>query len=96
MRQTVHEIVRRDLKLTPGQSAKCRRSRTNYYDRRTTLREQVAGANRELADALMADMAFAVKRSRPAIMSSKGSGSCNGPQSFMCCKCATCSRPSNR
>jgi hypothetical protein len=39
LRQTVHEIVRRDLKLTPGQSA-------------------VADANRELADALMADMTF--------------------------------------
>jgi Spy/CpxP family protein refolding chaperone len=58
LRQTVHEIVRRDLKLTPGQSAEVQAIEDKYYDRRTTLREQVAGANRELADALMADMAF--------------------------------------
>jgi nickel and cobalt resistance protein CnrR len=58
LRQTVHEIVRRDLKLTPSQSAEVQAIEDKYYDRRTTLREQVAGANRELADALMADMAF--------------------------------------
>jgi Spy/CpxP family protein refolding chaperone len=58
LRQTVHEIVRRDLNLTPGQSAEVQAIEDKYYDRRTTLREQVAGANRELADALMADMAF--------------------------------------
>lgn len=58
LRQTVHEIVRRDLKLTPDQSAEVQAIEDKYYDRRTTLREQVADANRELADALMADMAF--------------------------------------
>ena len=58
LRQTVHEIVRRDLKLTPGQSTEVQAIEDKYYDRRTTLREQVADANRELADALMADMAF--------------------------------------
>lgn len=58
LRQTVHEIVRRDLKLTPSQSAEVQAIEDKYYDRRTTLREQVADANRELADALMADMAF--------------------------------------
>lgn len=58
LRQTVHEIVRRDLQLTPSQSAEVQAIEDKYYDRRTTLREQVAEANRELADALMADMAF--------------------------------------
>lgn len=58
LRQTVHEIVRRDLKLTPGQSAEVQAIEDKYYGRRTALREQVADANRELADALMADMAF--------------------------------------
>jgi Spy/CpxP family protein refolding chaperone len=58
LRQTVHEIVRRDLKLTPGQSAEVQAIEDKYYDRRTTLRGQVADANRELADALMTDMAF--------------------------------------
>ena len=58
LRQTVHEIVRRDLKLTPSQSAEVQAIEDKYYDRRTALREDVAVANRELADALMADMAF--------------------------------------
>ena len=58
LRQTVHEIVRRDLQLTPSQSAEVQAIEDKYYDRRTTLRETVAEANRELADALMADMAF--------------------------------------
>jgi Spy/CpxP family protein refolding chaperone len=58
LRQTVSEIVRRDLKLTPDQSKAIQAIETKYYDRRTSLRVQVAGANRNLADALMADMAF--------------------------------------
>jgi Spy/CpxP family protein refolding chaperone len=58
LRQTVHEIVRRDLKLTASQSAEVQAIEDKYYNRRTTLREEVAVANRELADALMADMAF--------------------------------------
>ena len=58
LRQTVHEIVSRDLKLTPSQSAEVQAIEDKYYNRRTTLREDVAVANRELADALMADMAF--------------------------------------
>jgi Spy/CpxP family protein refolding chaperone len=58
LRQTVSEIVRRDLNLTPNQSQEIRAIESKYYDQRTQLREQVAGANRELADALMADMAF--------------------------------------
>ena len=58
LRQTVHEIVRRDLKLTPSQSAEVQAIEDKYYNRRTALREDVAVANRELADALMADMAF--------------------------------------
>ena len=58
LRQTVHEIVSRDLKLSPQQSQEIKSIEDKYYDRRSTLRLQVAGANRELADALMADMAF--------------------------------------
>lgn len=58
LRQTVSEIVHRDLKLTPDQSKEIQAIENEYYERRSTLRVQVAGANRELADALMADMAF--------------------------------------
>ena len=58
LRQTVSEIVRRDLKLSADQSKEIQAIEGKYYDRRIELREQVAGANRELADALMADMAF--------------------------------------
>ncbi len=58
LRQTVHEIVRQDLKLTPDQSKNIQTIEDKYYDRRTALRQEVATANHELADALMADMAF--------------------------------------
>jgi Spy/CpxP family protein refolding chaperone len=58
LRQTVHEIVSRNLKLTPDQSKNVQAIEDKYYDQRTTLRQDVATANRELADALMADMAF--------------------------------------
>ena len=58
LRQTVHEIVGRDLKLTPAQAKEVQAIEDKYYDRRTVLRKDVAVANRELADALMADMAF--------------------------------------
>ena len=58
LRQTVSEIVRRDIKLTTDQSKEIQAIEGKYYDRRSQLRQQVAGANRELADALMADMAF--------------------------------------
>lgn len=58
LRQTVSEIVHSDLKLSSDQSREIRDIEGKYYDRRSTLRMQVASANRELADALMADMAF--------------------------------------
>ena len=58
LRQTVHEIVSNDLKLSPQQNQEIKSIEAKYYDRRSTLRRQVAAANRELADALMADMAF--------------------------------------
>jgi nickel and cobalt resistance protein CnrR len=58
LRQTVHEIVRQDLKLTPDQTKDIQAIEDKYYDRRTALRQDVASANHELADALMSDMAF--------------------------------------
>ena len=58
LRQTVHEIVRQDLKLTPDQTKDIQAIEDKYYDRRTALRQDVATANHELADALMSDMAF--------------------------------------
>jgi len=58
LRQTVSEIVRNDLKLSSDQNKKVQDIESRYYDRRSKLRDQVSGANRELADALMADMAF--------------------------------------
>jgi Spy/CpxP family protein refolding chaperone len=58
LRQTVHEIVRQDLKLTPDQNKEVQAIEDKYYNQRTNLRRDVATANRELADALMSDMAF--------------------------------------
>src|SRR5580765_2628937 len=58
LRQTVSEIVSRDLKLTANQRKEIEAIEHKYYDKRSSLRMQVADANRNLADALMADMAF--------------------------------------
>jgi Spy/CpxP family protein refolding chaperone len=58
LRQTVHEIVHGDLSLTDQQTKEIQKIEDRYFDRRTELRQQVSSANRELADALMADMAF--------------------------------------
>jgi len=58
LRQTVSEIVRNNLKLSADQNKEIQAIEGRYYDRRSKLRGQVSDANRELADALMADMAF--------------------------------------
>jgi hypothetical protein len=58
LRQTVHKIVETDLKLTADQSKEVQAIEDKYYNQRAALRNEVAVANRELADALMADMAF--------------------------------------
>jgi len=58
LRQTVSAIVRGDLRLTDEQIRDIENIENRYYDRRIQLRTHVADANRELADALMNDMAF--------------------------------------
>ena len=58
LRQSVSAIVRNDLKLTDEQMHELQNIENRYYDRRIQLRGHVAEANRELADALMNDMAF--------------------------------------
>jgi Spy/CpxP family protein refolding chaperone len=58
LRQTVSEIVRHDLTLNTDQTKQIQAIETKYYDRRSSLRMQVTDANRNLADALMSDMAF--------------------------------------
>ena len=58
LRQSVSAIVRNDLKLTGEQMVELQNIENRYYDRRIQLRSHVADANRELADALMNDMAF--------------------------------------
>jgi Heavy-metal resistance len=58
LRQTVSAIVRNDLRLNDEQIRDIENIENRYYDRRIQLRSHVADANRELADALMNDMAF--------------------------------------
>jgi Spy/CpxP family protein refolding chaperone len=58
LRQTVSEIVRHDLTLNTDQTKQIQAIEIKYYDKRSSLRMQVADANRNLADALMSDMAF--------------------------------------
>jgi Heavy-metal resistance len=58
LRQSVSAIVRNDLRLSDEQMRELQNIENRYYDRRIQLRSHVAEANRELADALMNDMAF--------------------------------------
>ena len=58
LRQTVSAIVRNDMRLNDDQIRDIQNIENRYYDRRIQLRSHVADANRELADALMNDMAF--------------------------------------
>jgi nickel and cobalt resistance protein CnrR len=58
LRQSVSAIVRNDLRLSDEQMHELQNIENRYYDRRIQLRSHVAEANRELADALMNDMAF--------------------------------------
>jgi len=58
LRQSVSAIVRNDLRLNDEQIRDIQNIENRYYDRRIQLRSHVADANRELADALMNDMAF--------------------------------------
>ena len=51
------DIVRRDLRLTQDQTREIQSIEDRYYNKRSSLRVQVAQANHELADALMADIA---------------------------------------
>jgi len=45
--QVLREIVSQDLKLTPDQIKNIQTIEDKYYDQRTTLRQDVATANRE-------------------------------------------------
>ena len=58
LRQTVHEIAHGNLQLTAEQTKEIQAIENRYFKRRTELRQNVTMANRELADALMSDMAF--------------------------------------
>jgi len=58
LRQTVQQIVHNDLQLTSGQTQEIDAIERRYFQHRVELRNRVTVANRELADALMADMAF--------------------------------------
>ena len=50
--------MHRDLQLTSGQAKEIDAIEQRYFRHRIELRNRVTVANRELADALMADMAF--------------------------------------
>jgi hypothetical protein len=74
LRQTVSAIVRGDLRLTDEQMRDIRNIENRYYDRRIQLRTNVAAANRELADALMNDMAFGREAQQASLHVEKGLG----------------------
>ena len=74
LRQTVSAIVRGDLKLTEEQIRDIQNVENRYYDRRMQLRGHVAEANRELADALMNDMAFGREAQQASLHVERGLG----------------------
>src|SRR5262245_1853650 len=74
LRQTVSAIVRGDLHLTQEQIRDIQNIENRYYDRRIQLRTHVAEANRELADALMNDMAFGREAQQASLHVERGLG----------------------
>jgi hypothetical protein len=74
LRQSVSAIVRNDLKLTDEQLNDIQNIENRYYDRRIQLRGHVAEANRELADALMNDMAFGREAQQASLHVERGLG----------------------
>ena len=74
LRQTVSAIVRNDLKLNGEQIRDIENIENRYYDRRIQLRSHVAEANRELADALMNDMAFGREAQTASLHVERGLG----------------------
>jgi nickel and cobalt resistance protein CnrR len=74
LRQTVSAIVRGDLELTGEQIRDIQNIENRYYDRRIQLRSHVAEANRELADALMNDMAFGREAQQASLHVERGLG----------------------
>jgi nickel and cobalt resistance protein CnrR len=74
LRQTVQEIVHDNLRLTAEQTKQVQSIEDRYFQRRTELRGQVSTANRELADALMADMAFGREAQQAANHVERGLG----------------------
>jgi len=74
LRQTVSAIVRNDLRLSDQQIRDIQNIEDRYYDRRTQLRTHVAQANRELADALMNDMAFGREAQQASLHVERGLG----------------------
>jgi len=74
LRQTVSAIVRNDLHLTDDQIHDIQNIENRSYDRRIQLRTHVAEANRELADALMNDMAFGREAQQASLHVERGLG----------------------
>jgi len=74
LRQSVSAIVRNDLKLSDEQMHDVQNIENRYYDRRIQLRTHVADANRELADALMNDMAFGREAQAASLHVERGLG----------------------
>jgi Spy/CpxP family protein refolding chaperone len=58
LRESVDAIITNGLDLTADQKKQIAEIEDHYYQKRGLLRNQIAEANMELADALMTDMSF--------------------------------------
>lgn len=58
LRQSVEDIVRNGLDLSDAQAAEIQGIEDRFYQRRGMLRNQIAEANIDLADALLSDMVY--------------------------------------
>lgn len=61
LREAVHAMAERGLKLTPAQQQSITAIDARYDHKRETLRAQISRANAEVADALALEMAFGPK-----------------------------------
>ena len=58
LRQSVEDIVRNGLDLSEEQAAEIQSIEDRFYQRRGMLRNRIAEANIDLADALLSDMSY--------------------------------------
>ena len=90
-----HYWIHRELGLSAKQESDLEPIEAKFAGRRDELVASIRGANRELAEALLADKVILVTRKRRGAENSVRRASCNKPSLSTCSTCDPCSRRSN-